>query len=224
MMPSVTFTAPTPPVSPFSQTDYVFLVDTSSSMLTPDMHGGAKTRWDALQETTFGVTTYISQFDPDGIDIIPFAGRFKWFRNAGPEKVLQIFKECTPPMGSTALDAPLQSVFDEYFAKRDAGKLKQNGTMVIVITDGEPDNQESVMKVLITAANKLYPKDKLSVNFVQVGYDRNATNFLNALDTQLVPRGAVRDIVSTIKLKEIEDKGLQQVLLDTMNGGARATA
>jgi hypothetical protein len=61
---------------------------------------------------------------------------------------------------------------------------------ILVITDGQPDNEEEVKKAIINVTKRLKKKEELSISFVQIGSDGGATRFLDALDDDLVSRGA----------------------------------
>lgn len=73
-------------------------------------------------------------------------------------------------------------------------------TTILVITDGEPNNKRSgttdltvsgllifceVKQTIINASNRLQRDEDLSISFVQVGRDRDATRFLKELDDDL---------------------------------------
>lgn len=201
--------------------DYVIIIDKSGSMATRDMPGGIS-RWQAAQESTYAIAAKVFELDPDGIDIMLFSNYVNEFHNVGPARVEQIFME-NEPMGGTRMAEVLQIALNNYFAKRDAGKAKPNGEMILVVTDGQPDNRDDVINVLVQNAFRLRSSDKLAINFVQVGNDPSATEFLNFLDNHLIQlKGAPRDFVETVKLAEVEQKGLRQVLLNTITKTAGA--
>ena len=201
--------------SPLQQRDYVLIIDKSGSMNKRDMPNG-QSRWKAVEESTYAIAAKIFELDPDGIDIWLFANDCQVFRNQTPDKVEQIFKE-NEPFGGTKMAEVLQKALDSYFSKRDSGKLKMNGELLLVVTDGEPDNQGEVVRVLVNASQRLRPQDHLVVNFVPVGNDAGAMQFMKYLDTELTAKeGAVRDIVEVVKMNEIEQQGLKQALLNTI--------
>jgi hypothetical protein len=61
-------------------------------------------------------------------------------------------------MGGTALDVVLQNAFDDFFARKSSGRLKKNGDIWVVVTDGEPNDQRAVMKVIIDATPQNDPR------------------------------------------------------------------
>lgn len=195
--------------------DYTLIIDKSGSMSTADQAGN-KTRWDIAQESTFALARKCEEFDPDGITVYVFSGRFRRYDNVTAEKVVQIYQE-NDPMGRTDLAGVLQDAFDNYFQRKAKGQTKTNGETILVITDGEPDDRKAVMRVIIEAANKIDRDEELAVSLIQVGSDRTATQFLKALDDQLQSIGAKFDIVDTITIDDMEDLTLTEVLLNAIN-------
>lgn len=201
-------------------TDYTLIIDRSGSMVTADMPGG-KTRWDTMKESTYAVAAHVFQLDTDGLDIRLFSGFHRYYRNVTPEKVKEIFME-NSPMGNTDLAGVLKAALDNFFEQRAAGQLKSGGETMIVITDGQPDDEKEVKEVLTAAVKRLRPDDKLAIQFLQVGKDEGATRFLKFLDDELTKeRGVWKDVVSTVSLETIERIGLNEVLLDLVTTSAK---
>ena len=195
--------------------DYTLIIDKSGSMATPDQKGG-RSRWVAAQESTLAVASKCEQFDPDGITIYLFSGRFKRYENVTASKVTQIFRE-NDPSGSTDLAAVLKHATDNYFQRKAAGQTKPNGETILVVTDGEPDDRKAVMKVIIEASRRMDRDEELAISFIQVGTDSQATKFLKILDDELQGAGAKFDICDTITIDDMEDYSLSEVLLNAIN-------
>jgi uncharacterized protein YegL len=195
--------------------DYTLILDRSGSMMTADMPGG-RSRWLAAQESTLALAAKCEQLDPDGITVYLFSGKFRRFENVTAQKVQTIFQE-NDPMGSTNLAAVLQHCLDSYFQRKAAGQTKANGELVLVVTDGEPDDQRAVMKTIIDATRKMDRDEELGFSFIQIGRDAGATRFLKALDDELVRAGAKFDIVDTVTLEDMEDLTMNEILLNALN-------
>ena len=195
--------------------DYTLIIDKSGSMATPDQKGG-RSRWLAAQESTLAVASKCEQFDPDGITIYLFSGRFKRYENVTASKVTQIFRE-NDPSGSTDLAAVLKHATDNYFERKAAGQTKPNGETILVVTDGEPDDRKAVMKVIIEASRRMDRDEELAISFIQVGTDSQATKFLKILDDELQGAGAKFDICDTITIDDMEDYSLSEILLNAIN-------
>jgi hypothetical protein len=195
--------------------DYTLIIDKSGSMSTPDQPGG-RSRWDIAQESTLALARKCEQFDPDGITVYLFSGRFKRYENVTANKVGQIFME-NDPMGTTDLASVLKDATDNYFQRKASGATKPNGETILVITDGEPDDRKAVMRVIIEASRHMERDEELGISLIQVGSDATATRFLKALDDELQGAGANFDIVDTVTLDDMENMSLAEVLLNAIN-------
>lgn len=195
--------------------DYTLIIDKSGSMSTPDQPGG-RSRWEAAQESTMALARKCEQFDPDGITLYLFSGRFKRFDNVTSSKVSQIFQE-NDPSGTTDLASVLKDATDRYFENKAAGQTKPNGETILVVTDGEPDDRKAVMRVIIEASRRMEADEELAISFIQVGTDQMATRFLKVLDDELQGAGAKFDICDTITLDDMEGLTLKEVLLNAIS-------
>ncbi|MEH2329683.1 vWA domain-containing protein [Nostoc sp.] len=195
--------------------DYTLIIDKSGSMATQDQKGG-RTRWIAAQESTLALASKCEQFDPDGITIYVFSGRFKRYENVTSSKVSQIFRE-NDPSGTTDLASVLKHATDDYLQRKAAGQTKPNGETILVVTDGEPDDRKAVMRVIIEASRSIDRDEELAISFIQVGTDQQATRFLKVLDDELQSAGAKFDICDTITMEDMEDLSLSEVLLNAIN-------
>jgi Mg-chelatase subunit ChlD len=194
--------------------DYTLIIDKSGSMSTPDQVGG-RTRWEIAQESTLALARKAEQFDPDGITVYVFSGRFKRYDDVTSAKVAQIFLE-NDPAGTTNLAGVLQDAISNYFQRKAAGQSKPNGETILVITDGEPDDRKAVFEVIIHATRQMERDEELGISIIQVGTDAQATKFLKALDDQLQSVGAKFDICDTVTLDDLEEMSLVDVLTNAI--------
>ncbi|AFZ02822.1 vWA domain-containing protein [Calothrix sp. PCC 6303] len=197
-----------------SNRDYTLIIDKSGSMSTPDQLGG-RSRWEIAQESTIALARKCEQFDPDGITVYVFSGRFKRYEDVTADKVAQIFME-NDPAGTTNLAGVLQDAVNNYFQRKTAGTTKPNGETILVITDGEPDDRKAVFEVIITATRQMDRDEELAISMIQVGKDPQATKFLKALDDQLESVGAKFDICDAITLDDMEDMSLADILMNAI--------
>lgn len=197
-----------------SDRDYTLIIDKSGSMSTPDQTGG-KSRWEISQESTLALARKCEQFDPDGITVYVFSGKFKRYENVTSAKVAQIFLE-NDPAGTTNLAGVLQHAINNYFQRKTARNTKSNGETILVVTDGEPDDRKAVFEVIIDASRKLDRDEELAISMIQVGSDPQATQFLKALDDQLLGVGAKFDICDTVTLDDMEDMSLVDILTNAI--------
>ena len=194
--------------------DYTLIVDRSGSMNEHDGPSGMR-RWDAAREATFALASKVAEFDPDGITLYVFGSSFKRYDNVTPDKVNDIWKE-VEPMGSTALAEVLIDALTNYFSRKNDGKAKANGELIVVVTDGEPNNKGAVSKVINEATKIASSAEEIGISFIQVGKDVNAAQFLKQLDTDLVSQGAKYDIVDTKTAEECEGMSLTEVLIQAL--------
>ena len=201
--------------------DYTLIIDKSGSMSTKDQQDG-KSRWEIMQESTLAIARKCEEFDPDGITVYTFSGRFKRYDNVTSSKIEQIFKE-SEPIGTTRLTQVLQDALNNYFQRKASGQIKPNGETLIVVTDGEPDDRKAVMKAIIEASWKMERDEELAISFIQIGNEPEAKKFLKILDDDLKGKdkndgGAKFDIVDTITIDDIENENLtlKEVLLNAI--------
>ncbi len=197
-----------------SDRDYTLIIDKSGSMSTPDQMGG-RSRWEIAQESTLALARKCEQFDPDGITVYVFSGRFKRYDDVTSAKVAQVFME-NDPAGTTNLASVLQDALNNYFQRKASGQTKANGETILVITDGEPDDRRAVFEVIIKATHQMERDEELGISIIQVGSDPQATKFLKALDDQMQSVGAKFDICDTITLDDMEDMSLADVLMNAV--------
>lgn len=197
-----------------SDRDYTLILDKSGSMSTPDQAGG-RSRWEIAQESTLALARKCEQFDPDGLTVYVFSGRFKRYDDVTSAKVAQIFLE-NDPAGTTNLAGVLKNALDDYFQRKAAGKTKLNGETILVVTDGEPDDRKAVFEVIINATRQMERDEELAISMIQVGSDAQASKFLKALDDQLQSVGAKFDICDTITLDDMEDMSLADILMNAI--------
>jgi uncharacterized protein with von Willebrand factor type A (vWA) domain len=191
--------------------DYTLILDKSGSMSTPDC--GGKSRWYYAKESTLALARKCEQFDPDGITVYAFSGRFRRYDNVTSSRVEQIFME-NDPIGTTNLAGVLQDAINHYFQHRSTSQ--QAGETILVVTDGEPDDRKAVIEVIIQATQKMERDEELAISFIQVGNDAGATAFLKALDDQLEGVGAKFDICDTITFDDMGDMSLADVLMSAI--------
>lgn len=191
--------------------DYVLLLDKSGSMEEKDTPTG-QSRWEAARESVTAIANKVSEYDPDGITVVPFAGNFQVYDNTTPGKVKDIFKE-NSPMGGTRMAGPLQAIFDNYLTQKSKGQTKANGVICLVVTDGQPQDEAEVARAIVQFTKKLDTREEFGLSFIQVGRDASASAYLKRLDDHLTAEGAKLDIVDTKTMEELENSSLTDALI-----------
>ncbi|KAI8625444.1 hypothetical protein F5Y19DRAFT_264530 [Xylariaceae sp. FL1651] len=211
--------------------DTVFLIDDSYSM----KDGWPLTRWEETGKALRAIVPICTQHDQDGIDVY-FLNNENFMDRKGdpkkgvaprgyrhiqtPERVEQLFKD-TSPSGSTPTAERLGSIIRTYVSRYEAEFKRTkddtclNPLNIIVITDGQPNDEIALQNMLIEQAQKLdaisAPYHQVGVQFFQVGNDRQAALSLAKLDDQLgdyVGKGKeLRDMVDTSTFSDASGKG-----------------
>jgi Mg-chelatase subunit ChlD len=181
-------------IARLSEFDFIVVADTSGSMAELNKAGGSTTRWNAMQESIRTLIRDLSQIDTDGIGMVQLGGSLSTWENVNEENALAIFKDLSPRGGT-----PLAEALTKAFGM--AGKSPKKD-MIVVYTDGVPDDAKAVELVIKNQANSQAADEDLTILFVQVGDDASATRFLQGLDDNL--KGAKFDIVDAKTVAEVD--------------------
>lgn len=181
-------------INKLSEYDIVIAIDTSGSMGEPVKTGSSTSRWQGVQESAMAVIRDAQQIDQDGLGLVLFGSKVESFDGVTADKAREIFAT-RQPRGTT----PLAEALDAAFAL--AGKSDKKD-MIIVFTDGEPDNKEAAADRIIKQANSQANDNDCTVLFIQVGDDAAATAYLKSLDDDL--KGAQFDIVDAKTVAEAD--------------------
>lgn len=177
-----------------SEYDFVVAIDTSGSMGEPVKAGSTKTRWEAVQESAMAIIRDVQKIDQDGLGLVLFGARVESFDGVTADKAREVFASHSP-RGTTPLAEALDAAF------KLAGKSDKKD-MIIVFTDGVPDDKEAAAARIVAQANSQETDDACTVLFIQVGDDAAATRYLQSLDDALT--GAKFDIVDAKTVAEAD--------------------
>eukprot|EP01062_Namystynia_karyoxenos_P022468 TRINITY_DN1862_c0_g1_i3.p2 TRINITY_DN1862_c0_g1~~TRINITY_DN1862_c0_g1_i3.p2 ORF type:complete len:521 (+),score=164.26 TRINITY_DN1862_c0_g1_i3:134-1564(+) len=189
--------------------DYVIIVDKSGSMCINDVDKDRQmcTRWDNARRAVELLAPKVTECDKDGVTLYLFSRGHQCFRNIRDARQVSGIFQQNEPNGSTDLAGVLDAAFHEFFSK---GKPMT----ILVITDGEPDDEFAVKRSIEGAANRLRRDADLSVTFIQCGDDVGATEYLKGLDDKLQCRF---DIVDTVKDDDLRRIGFEQLIQQSVN-------
>lgn len=179
-------------VNRLSEFDFVIGIDTSGSMGDPVKAGSTTTRWEAVQESAITMIRDSQKIDQDGLGLVLFGSKVESFDGVTVDKAREIFAT-REPRGST----PLAEALDACFAL--AGKSDKKD-VIIIFTDGVPDDKDAAAQRIIKQANSQENDDDCTVLFIQVGDDKSATAYLQSLDDEL--KDAKFDIVDAKTVAE----------------------
>jgi len=165
-----------------SEFDLVFILDDSGSM---NGRSGNMTRWQELQQTVSQIIQIGRCFDDDGMDV--------YFLNRAPVKGIRAAQDlfpcfAMPPRGST----PLAQAID--FVVRDQGMRSRKPLLLMIATDGVPDDQLAFRRALETAVNN--PYRTIRVQFLACSDVEAEVGWLNVLDREVKNVDVTDDYVS----------------------------
>ena len=162
--------------------DTRFLVDDSDSMDGP--------RWTTTKQVMAHIASIAVKYDRNGVDV-------RFFNNYcededrlnldSAEKVMSLFDNLEPE-GSTPTADTLHIELNEYIHEYKINRHIK-GLNLIIITDGEPSPGQDVEGVVVKYARILAELDapplQVGIQFVQVGDEKGAKDFLDSLDNDL---------------------------------------
>jgi Mg-chelatase subunit ChlD len=195
--------------------DIVLAVDKSGSMAEPAKGTSGISRWQAAKEAAVSLATEAAKYDDDGITVTVFANNMKEYANIndGPTKAAAIFTE-NSPNGGTDTAKVINFYADAYLASRTKGEAKP--VILVIITDGIPNDESEVVKAIVRLTKQLKVREEFGIQFIQVGDDQHARDFLKRLDDNLTKEGATLDIVDTKTFDELESISLSEALMDAL--------
>jgi uncharacterized protein with von Willebrand factor type A (vWA) domain len=178
--------------------DFAVVIDGSGSMGTKDVKTGwfgSKTRWESIEKTAIVFSHDLAKIGKGSLNLVIFSdNQIKTYPNSNSYQVASAFKY-NEPNGGTPLTEALQAAMSSL---KDSTKKK----FIMVFTDGEPNNRQSLKDLIIRQANSQATDDEMTILFIQVGNDSGATKFLQDLDDNL--KDAKFDIVDAKTVAEAE--------------------
>lgn len=186
---------------------------TSSSSSKPKKNkrhsGGPATRWEKAVVSLDKIITQVVKVDPDGVDIVCFGGEgdAQWYRNIKDTKNVEEMVNDKRPRGRCYMGSAMEECINDAFEK----DMSNRPVAILVLTAGKPSDAEHLDATLLKTVERLadeYEKCPLSITFVQIGNDEDATDYLKHLDQHIqaesAKSGEMFDLVDTIKDDEIK--------------------
>ena len=176
--------------------DIVILADDSGSMAMTDG------RIEELKVVAEKIARVATKFDGDGITLC-FLNDKSVYTNQNESSVNDLIKR-TRYSGSTPIGSVLRNrIIDPIVVKAD--QPLQKPVLVIILTDGEPDNKDDVYNALKYAKdyNERVGSNCVEFEFAQIGNDKLAQKFLYDLDVHPIV-GDIVDVTSSYELEEEE--------------------
>jgi hypothetical protein len=189
-----------------SEYDIIFALDRSGSMGSPSARFPGKSLWQEAEEFTQGLANFADTVDDDGLDLVLFGTDVSVHNGLSGADVHAFFEKETP-RGTTNLADALAEVVK---MQKASGK----NTICIVVTDGAPNDRGKPIDILQNASNNLTSREQLNFQFVQIGRDQSAAEYLDRLDDDLVCKF---DIVDALPAAVAETMDPVQLLEKAIN-------
>jgi len=188
--------------------DFIIALDISGSMQASDCPGGlSRLKYSLEQFRTF--VGEAAKYDTDGVSLYAFGIDVHQFSDVSPEKLEETVNKLASMRleSGTMTDKVILAAYEEHVAR------KNEQTVLMVFTDGEPNDQDAVFKVIADITNKVKDEREFNISFLTVG-NRSASleAFLAKLDDALP--GAKYDIVD---VKRVEDVNFYQAFDGALN-------
>lgn len=167
-----------------------------------DFESMAEARWKTTAKAVAQVARRAVYYDRDGIGIGFFNATDKSRNNVlSAREVMRLFDEARPA-GCTPTYSRLQSLLALYLRRyvKDPGIKKYN---IMILTDGEPDeNVKNIKRLIVRIAKELDDAfahvHQIGIRFVQIGTDPEATSFLKYIDDETEEAENLdRDVIAT---------------------------
>lgn len=170
--------------------------------------GGPATRWEKAVVALDKIVSQVVKVDPDGVDIVCFGGEFEseWYRNIKETKNIEKMVTDKHPRGRCHMGRAMDNVIKDAFDK----DMTNRPVAVLVLTAGKPDDAEDLDITLRNTIDLIandFDTCPLSITFVQIGDDEDATKYLTHLDDHMQAdskNGETFDLVDTIKDNDIQ--------------------
>jgi Mg-chelatase subunit ChlD len=197
--------------------DLVVLIDRSGSMGTSDCPQAAS-RWEWCRQQAMHFRSQVQADFPTGFSLVLFNNHQKIVSNADIDAIDQAFENNAPDGGTDTAGALACQL------KAHNSSSAGRALIVVVITDGEPNDEKALRRTLISAANEATNADDISVVFLQVGEDNQAAAFLEDLDLNLTQEGAKFHIVHTVTFDALKRQGLLRAIAAALPSRQTRTA
>lgn len=171
---------------------FIFALDVSRSMGMTDCPGGLS-RIEFSKEQAKVFASEAGKYDPDGADYFTFGHSVKSYLNQTPEEAIKLISSLQANEGSTDTAGVIRAAWER------AKELRANGVtdniVLMVITDGEPNDREAVKVVIREIAETLTNGEEFGISFLTVGnIDSGLQSFLTELDDTLNAKHDIVDV------------------------------
>ncbi|MFA6212728.1 MAG: hypothetical protein WCT03_05650 [Candidatus Obscuribacterales bacterium] len=188
----------------------VLLIDHSGSM-----NGGLGvgpydlSRWGWCRSQITDFSRYCGDRLRGGITLIPFNDSFEVHEHASEKDLENVFSTIVPS-GETDICTPLAEAISSHLDDPDH---ENKPVLIVVLTDGLPNQGGSLSKLISQATNALRNHKEMTITFLTIGQAPEGDELIEHLDNDLTNRGAKDDIVSSMRFADLLQIGLKNALL-----------
>ncbi|MCJ1250637.1 hypothetical protein MMC30_007865 [Trapelia coarctata] len=207
-----------PAQTPNKEKVYARLIKYDTVLVVDDSESMSKARWKTTAHVLAAIAAIAVHYDRDGVDIRFFNSDVEARNLESSDKIMELFGKVEPD-GPTPTADVLETELNEYLYEYGQNRRQKKGLNLIILTDGEPERGQDVEGIIVKYAKKLEriqaPPLQVGVQFVQIGGDKKAAEFLKSLDDDLKDKhGLDRDMVDTVPWVEgDEDRLVEKILL-----------
>lgn len=181
---------------------FIFGLDVSASMNATDTPTG-QTRIDYAKEQAKTFAGEAAKYDPDGADYFTFGQKVTPYLNQSPEDAVKLIDSLKANEGSTDTAGLISAAWKRAKEIRDGGAT--DNIVLMVVTDGAPNDGEAVKKVIRDIADSLTNGEEFGIIFLTVGnIDSNLQSFLTDLDDNLNAKHDIVDVKDLMSVNFME--------------------
>ena len=178
---------------------FIIGIDVSASMNTRDCPGGMS-RLEYAKEQLKVFAAEADKYDPDGADYLTFGQKVTPYLSQNLDSAKKLIDEVKANEGSTDTAGLVREAWKRAQALRAQGA--NDNIVLMIITDGEPNDREAVKKEIRDIAATLTNGEEFGIIFLTVGIiDTGLRSFLTELDDTL---NAKHDIVDVKDFMEVD--------------------
>lgn len=207
--------------------NYVIMVDKSGSMRKEN-------RWKQAREAVSHLAPGACCADADGVTLYFFSSRDKGHEDVPPftkfdnvksaDQVMQLFDL---PSNAPRFGTDMWSVLNDAIISRNTKSMFKKGLVILMITDGAPDDKQKLESLIVETANSLQNDGEVGISFIQVGDDEQAKLWLQHLDDDLTSSSkggkkrttkAKFDIVDTMSVEKLKGLDMANIVRLSLQG------
>jgi hypothetical protein len=187
--------------------DIIIFGDDSGSMGTEEPKEDNLTRWEILKQVVKTIGFWSSLMDADGV-VIRFINSMAEGNGVSNSAEIDSIFRTVRPSGNTPLGEQLdKKIISKIIIPVIRSQEIQRPVLILNITDGVPNSKEDVKKTILNCRNfcasTKYGENAVAFSFAQIGTDKNATDYLGQLDTD-VQVGHLIDCTSEFSIEKEE--------------------